>query len=106
MSIAENVAAIRDRIAAAALAAGRRPDEILLVAASKMNSADRVAEAIRAGVPACGENRVQELSEITRTLKQLAKELNVPVKLVGLGEGPDDLAPFDPHGFVDAIIGG
>lgn len=34
------------------------------------------------------------------------KELNVPVKLVGLGEGPDDLAPFDPHGFVDAIIGG
>lgn len=63
MSIAENVAAIRDRIAAAALAAGRRPDEILLVAASKMNSADRVAEAIRAGVPACGENRVQELVE-------------------------------------------
>ncbi len=33
------------------------------------------------------------------------KELGVPVKLVGLGEGPDDLAPFDPTGFVDAIIG-
>lgn len=33
------------------------------------------------------------------------KELGVPVKLVGLGEGPDDLAPFDPSGFVDAIIG-
>ena len=29
------------------------------------------------------------------------KELGVPVKLVGLGEGPDDLAPFDPEGFVD-----
>ncbi len=31
------------------------------------------------------------------------RELGVPVKLVGLGEGPDDLAPFDPRAFVDAI---
>jgi fused signal recognition particle receptor len=33
------------------------------------------------------------------------RELGVPVKLVGLGEGPDDLAPFDPETFVDALIG-
>nr|WP_096058978.1 signal recognition particle-docking protein FtsY [Carbonactinospora thermoautotrophica] len=33
------------------------------------------------------------------------RELGVPVKLVGLGEGPDDLAPFDPVAFVDALIG-
>ena len=33
------------------------------------------------------------------------RELGVPVKLVGLGEGPDDLAPFEPDAFVDAIIG-
>ena len=32
------------------------------------------------------------------------RELGVPVKLVGLGEGPDDLAPFDPQAFVDAIL--
>ena len=32
------------------------------------------------------------------------RELGVPVKLVGLGEGPDDLAPFDPAAFVDALI--
>ena len=32
------------------------------------------------------------------------RELGVPVKLVGLGEGPDDLAPFDPEAFVDAIL--
>lgn len=32
------------------------------------------------------------------------KALGVPVKLVGLGEGPDDLAPFDPEGFVDGIL--
>jgi fused signal recognition particle receptor len=34
------------------------------------------------------------------------RELGVPVKLVGLGEGPDDLAPFDPDAFIDAILGG
>jgi len=33
------------------------------------------------------------------------RELGVPVKLVGLGEGPDDLAPFEPDGFVDALLG-
>src|SRR5262245_60602946 len=33
------------------------------------------------------------------------RELGVPVKLVGLGEGPDDLAPFEPQAFVDAMIG-
>ena len=33
------------------------------------------------------------------------KELGVPVKFVGLGEGADDLAPFDPEGFVDALLG-
>lgn len=32
------------------------------------------------------------------------RELGVPVKLIGLGEGPDDLAPFDPEGFVDALL--
>ena len=58
MGIAENVAAVRARIEAAA--GGRR---VLLVAASKMNGADRVREAVAAGVDACGENRVQELVE-------------------------------------------
>ncbi|WP_284575441.1 signal recognition particle-docking protein FtsY [Streptomyces sp. 2P-4] len=33
------------------------------------------------------------------------RELGVPVKLIGLGEGPDDLAPFEPQAFVDALIG-
>ena len=33
------------------------------------------------------------------------RTLGVPVKLVGLGEGPDDLAPFVPEAFVDAIVG-
>ena len=33
------------------------------------------------------------------------RQLGVPVKLIGLGEGPDDLAPFEPGAFVDALIG-
>ena len=33
------------------------------------------------------------------------RKLGIPVKLVGLGEGPDDLAPFDPKQFVDALVG-
>ena len=36
---------------------------------------------------------------------QVQRELGVPVKLVGLGEGPDDLAPFDAGAFVDALLG-
>ena len=63
MSISENVALVKSRIEAAAIACGRDPDEIKLVAATKMNDACRVREAIAAGVPICGENRVQELTE-------------------------------------------
>ena len=61
MSIAENIAAIRSRMDAAAIAAGRDPKEILLCAATKMNDADAVRQAIAGGVDCCGENRVQEL---------------------------------------------
>ena len=62
MSIADNVKAIKEQIAQAAIAAGRDPKEILLCAATKMNDADKVRQAIAAGVDCCGENRVQELT--------------------------------------------
>lgn len=61
MTISENVAAIRARMDAAAIACGRDPKEIRLCAATKMNDADAVRQAIAAGVDCCGENRVQEL---------------------------------------------
>jgi len=63
MSITENVKRIKDQMAAAAIAAGRDPGEITLCAATKMNGAEAVREAIRAGVRVCGENRVQELTQ-------------------------------------------
>ncbi|MBQ8909964.1 MAG: YggS family pyridoxal phosphate-dependent enzyme [Oscillospiraceae bacterium] len=62
MSIAENVAHIRAQMEAAAIQAGRDPKDILLCAATKMNDADAVRQAIAAGVDCCGENRVQELT--------------------------------------------
>ena len=62
MSISENVARVRAQMAEAALRCGRNPDEIKLCAATKMNDADAVRQAIAAGVDCCGENRVQELT--------------------------------------------
>ena len=62
MSIAENVAKILADIEKAAIAASRNPKEITLCAATKMNDAARVREAIAAGIRCCGENRVQELT--------------------------------------------
>lgn len=59
--IHQNVEAVQARIAAAAQAAGKKPEDIFLVAASKMNDAARVQESISAGIRICGENRVQEL---------------------------------------------
>ena len=61
MSIAENVARIRAQMVEAAAACGRDPKDIKLCAATKMNDADAVRQAIAAGVDCCGENRVQEL---------------------------------------------
>ena len=63
MSIAENVAAVRNQLDTAAITAGRNPKEIKLCAATKMNDAAAVQEAIRAGITICGENRVQELTQ-------------------------------------------
>lgn len=61
--IEENIKRVREAIAQAALKAGRAPEEITLVAATKMNDAARVRAALACGVDAAGENRVQELLE-------------------------------------------
>ena len=79
MSIAENVAKIRKEMEAAAIAAGRDPKSIQLCAATKMNDAAAVREAIRAGIDCCGENKVQEL---VQKLAENAYE-GVPVHFIG-----------------------
>ena len=62
MNIAENLQKVREQIAGAAQAAGRRSEEIVLVGASKMNDAAACRAAIAAGIDALGENRVQEMT--------------------------------------------
>jgi pyridoxal phosphate enzyme (YggS family) len=58
--IADNLARVRDRIAQAALRAGRRPEDVTLVAVSKTKPQDAVLAALAAGQTVFGENRVQE----------------------------------------------
>jgi len=79
MSIKENVARIRQQMDAAAIAAGRDPRSIQLCAATKMNDAEAVRQAIAAGVDCCGENRVQEL---TKKLSENAYA-GAPVHFIG-----------------------
>lgn len=79
MSIAENIARIRAEMTKAAIGAGREPSGIQLCAATKMNDADAVRQAIAAGVDCCGENRVQEL---TAKLADNAY-VGVPVHFIG-----------------------
>ncbi len=58
--IRANVERVRERVARAAERAGRRPEDVLLVAVSKTVEAERVRAAVAAGITALGENRVQE----------------------------------------------
>ena len=62
MSIAENVAVIRGRIEEASRRAGRRPEDIALMAVSKTHPPERIREAYAAGLRVFGENRVQEFA--------------------------------------------
>ena len=85
---------------------------------------DQVAEVLLVIDATTGQNGMQQarvfseavaitgivLTKLDGTAKggivvNVQRELGVPVKMVGLGEGMDDLTPFDPHGFVDALLG-
>jgi len=114
-----NLDAARARIDAAAKRAGRDATEIRLlhdtlhpietlfvVDAMQGQDAVNTAKAFNDTLPLTGV----VLTKLDGTAKggivvTVQKELGVPVKLVGLGEGADDLAPFDPEGFVDALLG-
>ena len=71
MSIAENIAEVRERIAAVARRAARNPDEITLMGVSKTFPADRIREAYAAGLRVFGENRVQEFAGKADALRDL-----------------------------------
>jgi len=91
--------------------------------AEKALHGDEVAEVLLVIDATTGQNGMQQarvfseavnitgivLTKLDGTAKggivvNVQRELGVPVKMVGLGEGMDDLTPFDPHGFVDALL--
>jgi hypothetical protein len=71
MAVAENIAAIRERIARAATRAGRSVDTITLMAVSKTVDPERIKEAYAAGLRVFGENRVQEFEGKSTALSEL-----------------------------------
>lgn len=62
-TIAQNIAEVKTEMANACARAGRKPESVRLIAASKYQGIDRIAEAVAAGVTAFGENHAQELTE-------------------------------------------
>lgn len=92
-NIRANLERVRERIARAAERAGRRPSDVLLIGVSKTVDVDRIRQAIAAGVPALGENRVQEAKA-----KVAALGRPVPWHLIGhlqTNKVKDALALFD-----------
>jgi len=71
MKLQENIARVLERIAAACNRSGRRPEDVKLVAVSKIVSPDRIRQAYEAGLRDFGENRVQEASEKRPALSDL-----------------------------------
>src|SRR5881397_2780218 len=76
--IGANLERVRERIARAAERGGRRPDDVLLIGVSKTVEVERIQQAVAAGVPVLGENRVQEAKE-----KVAALGRPVPWHLIG-----------------------
>jgi pyridoxal phosphate enzyme (YggS family) len=99
--IGANLAAVRQRIADAARRTGRREDAVLLVAVSKTVDLERIREALAAGVPALGENRVQEAAD---KIARLGRP--VPWHLIGhlqTNKVRDAVAAFDVVQSVDRL---
>ena len=81
MKLEENLLRIKERIAAAAVAAGRDPAEITLCAATKVQTDDTIRAAIAAGLTVCGESS-RKLREL---LAHLMRELTKNSKFRGIG---------------------
>jgi PLP dependent protein len=99
--IRANLTAVRERVARAAERAGRRAEDVLIVAVSKTVAVDRIRAAIGAGVPALGENRVQEATE-----KVAALGRPVPWHLIGhlqTNKVKDAVSSFDLIESVDRL---
>jgi pyridoxal phosphate enzyme (YggS family) len=86
-TIAENVAEVRARIAAAETRAGRAPGSVTLICVTKTRTVTEMAEAVRAGALDLGENRVQEMMDKYGSMQDMAvgseKKYNIKWHLIG-----------------------
>jgi pyridoxal phosphate enzyme (YggS family) len=82
-SVAERLALVRDRITAAAVAAGRDPAEVRLLVATKTQTPEAVLEALAAGVDLIGENRVQELVAKAPAVADRIADGSLEVHMIG-----------------------
>ena len=96
LTLAERIAAVQTRIAAAAQRAGRDPAEITLVAVSKMHPAETVVAAYQAGLRVFGENRVEEAGPKAAAVAAL---LNRPSSVVG---GPSSVIEWHMIGHLQS----
>src|SRR5215472_3959757 len=71
VSIADNIARIRERVSQAAVRVGRDPDSVTLMAVTKMVEPARILQAYDAGIRVFGENRVQEFADKNSAVKEL-----------------------------------
>ncbi len=102
-TVARRLAAVRARIAEAAHQAGRAPDAITLVAVSKTQPAETIAEAIAAGQRVFGENRVQEAAAKFPALR--ARHPDIELRLIGRlqsNKADDAVALFDAIESIDS----
>jgi pyridoxal phosphate enzyme (YggS family) len=101
VEVRASLAAVRERMTRAAERAGRRAEEVLLVAVSKTVPVEQIRAAVAAGVPALGENRVQEAAEKVKALGH-----PVPWHLIGhlqTNKVRDAVASFDLIQSVDRL---
>ena len=82
-SVAERLAVVRERIAAAARAAGRDPGDVRLLVATKTQTPEAVLEALAAGVDLIGENRVQELVAKAPAVADRVADGTLQVHMIG-----------------------
>lgn len=100
MSIVENFAQVRERIAIATRRAGRNPEDITLMGVSKTFPVERIREAYAAGLRVFGENRVQEFAEKALALRDLS---GVEWHLIGHLQSNKTAKAAELFGAVDSV---
>ncbi len=83
MNLIENISSVLRRISHSAMRAGRGPEEVLLVAVTKTVPAERIIEAIEAGLRVFGENRVQEARQKIPEVKEKSPDIRLSWHMIG-----------------------